>query len=159
MRTWNAAQSWAYGVGVCASLAAVACGGSDDSGARAERDTAFQNQALPPIEESDLYKLVDSTLYVYSASTGLNVIDVSDVRYPVFKNRVETVRGEAGELYVRDDYTFIMLEDVGPGCELPPELDSWAITAKSMVSVIADADSDPGTGFFDAFFFVFFVVS
>jgi hypothetical protein len=143
MRIWNAAESWAYGVGVCASLAAVvACGGSEDSAERTARHDPVHDDAAPlPIEESDLYKLVDSTLYVYSAHTGLNVIDVSDATNPVLKNRVETVQGEAGELYVRDEYTYVMLEDVVSGCELPPELDSWAITAKSMVTAIADADA------------------
>ncbi len=141
MRISNAVQRRAYGTSVCVSLLLAGCGASEDGEDIEARNVAHapvQTKDSTLIEESDLYQLVDDTLYVYNPQTGLNVIDVSDVSYPVFKNRVESVRGKAGELYVRDEYAYVMLEQTSASCELPPELDSWAITATSQVAVVAN---------------------
>ncbi|HOU93481.1 MAG TPA: beta-propeller domain-containing protein, partial [Polyangiaceae bacterium] len=134
----RAAWAWAV-VSTLAGVAAVGCANAEqDDGAGSRAATA----TVPvKIEESDLYKLVGSTLYVQNASTGLNVIDVSDPALPVFKNRVRELAGNAGELYVRQTTAFVLLKEVVPACELPPELDSWAITSASQVVAVTDADS------------------
>lgn len=135
----HAAWGWAWGMSM--ALAGAASGGCAD----AEQDDAAGGRAaaaVPPlIEESDLFKLVGSTLYVQNAGTGLSVIDVSEPALPVFRNRVRELAGNAGELYVRGASTFVLLEDVVPGCELPAELDSWAVTTQSEVVAVADAES------------------
>ncbi len=134
-----ATRGWAWGIGM--ALAGMALGGC----ANAEQDDAAGGRAAaeapPLIEESDLFKLVGSTLYVQNAGTGLSVIDVSEPALPVFMNRVRELAGNAGELYVRGASTFVLLEDVVPGCDLPAELDSWAVTTQSEVVAVVDAES------------------
>ncbi|MCA9667498.1 MAG: beta-propeller domain-containing protein, partial [Myxococcales bacterium] len=101
------------------------------------------------VEESDLYKLVGSRLYVHNPHTGLNVIDVSNPSAPKLLGRADA-EGRAGELYVRDGRALVLLEQATSTCSnfvasssanSPAVLYNWT-TARSELSII-DARATP----------------
>ena len=74
----------------CAQGASSDDDDDDDDGSTPERE--------PAVEEADLYQLDGNTLYVYSYSKGLSVIDVSAPATPALLGEV-ALTGPAGELY------------------------------------------------------------
>ncbi|MBW2261373.1 MAG: beta-propeller domain-containing protein [Deltaproteobacteria bacterium] len=90
------------------------------------------------IEESDLYKLVGDWLYVQNPTSGLNIISVANPDDPFVQEQLPDVRGEAGELYVRDDRVYVLFRGTVGRCTLPPEMEAtWAEAPERSEVVIA----------------------
>lgn len=81
----------------------------DDAGTAPPNDAAG---ASPErfIEESDIWKLDGSTLYVLNRYRGLQVIDVSDLDAPKLIGRAP-IYGQPREMYVRDGRAYVIVSD------------------------------------------------
>jgi hypothetical protein len=125
-----------------ALASACASGGSDDaSGGFA---TPGVSAPAPPlsIEESDLYRLQGSWLYVQSTHTGLNVIDVAEPLAPRLAHRVP-ITGRAGELYIDADTAFLLLEEASPPCRLGQGFQGALIATTSQLVAVDRVTSAP----------------
>jgi len=87
------------------------------------------------IEESDLLKLDDATLYVLNARTGLHAIDVSNPRAPTRVAQVEALAGENGELYVRDQGLIALVEDPALSCGRRVDIGSTYLGTVAVVAI------------------------
>ncbi len=97
------------------SAAGCSSAGAEDAAAmNSGQEDIFDDRI---IEESDIYKIDGTWLYVQNPHSGLNVIDVSDPEKPRLATRLGSLVGTAGELYVRDDQVFVLFESVTPACE------------------------------------------
>lgn len=131
---------WAMvGVVGCA-LVAAGCG---SSGADRSVDDGFpaptpktatdaRNEAPRELVESDLYKVVGSTIYTYNFTRGLYAIDVSDPQVPSIRSH-EDVFGPAGEIYADSKSILLLLDESSTACEpcgnAPESFDSSEVVA------------------------------
>jgi len=99
----------------------------------------------PAVEESDLYRLDGSWLYVHSTSSGLNVIDVSEPQAPRLQAQL-SLPGRAGELYVDADVALVLLEEAVPPCRLGADFKSALIATTSQLVAVEQATSAPRAG-------------
>jgi hypothetical protein len=117
---------------------ATGCGslgtGAEDSAALVASEPIFEPRAPLAIEESDLYRVEGSWLFVQSARSGLNVIDVSAPRAPKLVQQVP-IRGRAGELYADQGAAFVLLTEASPPCRLGAEFQSGLIATTSQRGV------------------------
>jgi hypothetical protein len=81
-------------------------------------------------------------LYVQSASSGLNVIDVSAPAEPRLVHRVP-VTGRAGELYVENDAAFVLLEEASPPCRLGEEFRGALLATTSQLVAVDRVTTAP----------------
>lgn len=136
MRIRNGVASWMVGL-LGFSLAACVNDG-DDSGTSSrcseasasdddDDDDAGPPDRAPAVEEADLYRLDGDTLYVYSYSKGLSVIDVSAPATPVLLGDV-ALTGPAGELYAEAGRVTLVLDSWTGTCErrFGPDEGYWA---------------------------------
>jgi hypothetical protein len=93
-----------------------AAGGTDSAGgtptAAANAPNAAANAPAPDraIEESDIYKLVGSNLFVMNRYRGLQIIDISDLDHPNMIGRAP-IFGWPREMYVRGDNAYVIVSD------------------------------------------------
>ncbi len=71
------------------------------------------------IEESDVVKLVDRTLYVLNAYRGLQIIDLTDVAAPRRLCR-QPLSGHPVEMYIRDGRALVIVSANAPGYNIQP---------------------------------------
>ena len=88
------------------TVAASGCGESASSAPIGEPAPSTEAQRQE-IVESDIYKREGDLLYLFNAETGLNIVDLSQPRYPRRLGGLprETLATRAGELYVRSEPT------------------------------------------------------
>lgn len=115
-------------------LLVAACGADSDSAGLAKETDAPKppNAKQPVIEESDIYKLSGTTLYLQNRYTGLNILDVSVPTKPRLLGRAPTGGGEGGELYLRPSQAIVLLKTATSACLTPQNLDAqgWAYEAE-----------------------------
>src|SRR5688572_15156799 len=90
------------------ALASACSGGASDDAAPLAGPGVYNPAPPLIIEESDLYRLDGSWLYVQSTQSGLNVIDVAEPLAPRLVHQLP-IAGRAGELYVGGDTAFLLL--------------------------------------------------
>jgi hypothetical protein len=73
--------------------------------------TPAPDAAARAVEESDVYKLVGTTLYVLNAYRGLQVVDLASLDAPALRARV-AVTGRPVDLYVRDGVAHFAVSDL-----------------------------------------------
>ncbi len=140
----------AVGMGTVAGCASSGSADSDSASIEFEPD----NPLCDPdrlIDESDIYKLDGSRLYVQNPTRGLHVIDVTHPDSPELLSRVSGLGGGAGELYVREEQVLVLFDSVFQGCELPPDLanlcDTGAIDCSdeytAEVAAVVSVEQDP----------------
>ncbi len=96
------------------------------------------------ILESDLYQLSGDWLYVQNANTGLNIIDLADPETPALHARLDSVRGNAGELYVQDSGVFVVFDGMPGRCTLEGESAAQeTILERSEIVAVAGAPLAP----------------
>ena len=123
-RNWWARTAFAAGVALTiSSCVCYESTSAEDGSAAGQMEVAPEATTEPThpeapltIEESDLLKLDDTTLYVLNARTGLHVIDVSDPRSPERVTQVEALAGANGELYVHDPGVITLVENPSVAC-------------------------------------------
>jgi hypothetical protein len=100
------------------ALALASCCGAQPDVAVLEPEDRQAGEEPIEIEESDLYRQVGDKLYIQNAANGLSIVDIADPTRPRLLSRAPVV-GEAGELYVRDDRAFVILERATQACVRP----------------------------------------
>jgi uncharacterized secreted protein with C-terminal beta-propeller domain len=124
------------------------------AGACSHADVAAESFAGPSlelapgaerIEESDLYRVDGSRLYVHSAKSGLNVIDVSAPLQPRLLHQLP-LSGRAGELYVEGERAFVLVEEASPPCRLGTEFRSNLIATTSQLVGVENVANAPEIG-------------
>jgi len=128
-----AASSGCNSAGVGSEAAGMSSMSSDRSTYDAERRA---------IEESDIYRVDGSFLYVLNAETGLSILDVSDPRAPELVGRL-AVRSGAGELYVRESRVFILFDELESPCSLPAGFDVGQSQGWSELLALESAPANP----------------
>lgn len=84
----------------------------DDAGG-VQNDSAAPGESATPerlVEESDIWKLDGTTMYVLNRYRGLQVIDVSDLDAPKLIGRAP-IYGWPREMYVRDGKAYVIVSD------------------------------------------------
>lgn len=116
--------STAFALLAC-GLACTGCnqsGGTRGSGASpATVLPPTQSSAAPgatrTLQESDLYKVSGTTLFVQNPARGLTVVDVSNPDQPSLTHQLTTLTGSGGELYVKGPDLLAVFEEstLAPG--------------------------------------------
>lgn len=120
--------------GLLAALTIAACGwlaagcnqsgGTRGSGAAtpgilpaAQRSIEAKPGQVRTLQESDIYALSSSTLFVQNPARGLAVIDVTDPDAPRLTQQLTTLTGSGGELYLEDPNLLAVFEEssLAPG--------------------------------------------
>jgi hypothetical protein len=78
--------------------------------AAAPGDTAGAAATARLVEESDIYKVDGSTLYVLNSFRGLQVVDLADLAHPHLVGRAPVV-GTPVDLYLRGSTAFVVVSD------------------------------------------------
>jgi len=110
----------------------AACGSDSDSLASHKAPPAPPSAKQPVIEESDLYKVSGTTLFVQNPHTGLNVLDIAVPSKPRLIGRAPTGGGAGAEIYVRTAQAIVLLKTATSACLSPQNLDpsGWTFGAE-----------------------------
>lgn len=128
-------------VAVLLVILAEGCGGGDGGGGGG----GIQRVELPPedrtlevrpgiertVEESDIFKLSGSTLFVENAARGLAVIDVTDPDRPSLASETGALAGKAGELYLHGADALVVFKE------------SRAVAGEAEVVAVASVTTTP----------------
>jgi hypothetical protein len=105
-------------------------GSSKKSTLPAEQRTLEANPGeVRTLQESDVYKLAGTTLFVQNTARGLAVIDVADPDSPVLRHQVSTLTGAAGELYVKGPDLLVVFEE---SFQAPGSTEIAAVTSAAL---------------------------
>lgn len=116
----------------------TSCGMGGDASRNVSEPPGTNEEEERTIEESDLYKLEGDWLYVQNPTSGLNIISVANPDDPFVQDQLPDVRGEAGELYVRDDRVYVLFKGTVGRCTLPTEMEAtWAEAPERSEAVVA----------------------
>lgn len=102
-----------------------ACG-SDTAGVNPE--TLPPESRPPSIEESDLYKVSGSTLYVQNPSSGLNIIDIANPAKPRLVGRAATGTSAGAEMYIRESSAIVLLKKASNSCAVPLNMEPMGMS-------------------------------
>ncbi len=98
---------------LCSLLGAVHLGCGGDAGTSGVFPTSPQRSTTPArtleLEESELYRLDGTTLFVQNRTTGLNVVDVADPARPQQLGVAPVSGGVGSEIYVRPERQVVVL--------------------------------------------------
>ncbi len=81
---------------------------TEDDGSKTPSPPTDQNQMPREIEEADIIKLVDDTLYILNTYRGFMIIDVSDPDNPTITSRIPLF-GYPVEMYVVEPKAYVIL--------------------------------------------------
>lgn len=122
----------------CALFFAIGCGQDGASSLTAPEPTTPEAGVRQEIVESDVYKRDGERLYLFNAETGLNVLDLSEPRYPRRIGRLTraALGIRAGELYAQDGQVIAVGRTASATCAPPPGLAVTGWRADTSVAVV-----------------------